>query len=342
MNNLDMGSPIYLFTGTEIGERTSAVTKIKNELTKQYGTLDFHNLYADSSSIQQVLSLLQTGNLFMSALCVVLNNAEEVKKADDIEALIKWASEKPAFPSFLILTSDAYSINKKIENIVPKNQKQIFWEMFENKKQEWIRSFFAKEKIKITDNAIEDILQLVENNTQALKTSCSHLSLFFDEGAVIEDKNIENILSHTKEENPFTLFDSILRLNLQKSITISQKLMQTKNTSCIQIISALTYSFRRLLDWHNSIKEFGGFDEFNMKKKGFTSKTMITQYKTAEKNFSIEETRNILALLTSFDYEMRGLPVPLHNVLLDQLIYCIIKKRLKLNAKYQNFPYKIF
>jgi len=342
MNNTCMANPIYLFAGTEIGERSSAVAKIKNSITKQYGTVDFHNLYAPSNSVQQVLSLLQTGNLFMNALCVVLNNAEELKKADDIEQIVKWASEESSFPSFLILTSDAYSINKKIENIIPKTQKQVFWEMFENKKKEWIRSFFAKEKIKITDDAIESILQLVENNTQALKISCSHLSLFFDEGAVVSENNIEELLSHTKEETPFTLFNSILHLNLQKSIAISQKLMQTKNSSPIQIISALSYSFRRVLDWYGAIEEFGGFDEFNMKKKGFTSKTMITQYKTAQKSFSIEETRNILAFLTSFDYEMRSLPITLHDILLDKLIYCIVKKRLFFNVKYHSFPYKIF
>lgn len=337
-----MESAIYLFTGPEIGERTETVLNIKKEISKKYGEIDFYNLYADSTPISQVLSILETGNLFMSAVCVVLHNAHEIKKKEEIEAITKWAKREQTFPAFLILTSDEISISKTIENIIPKNKKQIFWELFENKKHEWITSFFSKQNMKIKNEAIESILELVENNTDALKASCSHLSLFFDEGKVIEREDIESLLSHTKEETAFSLFTAITHLNLQQSLTITQKLMQVKNTSPIQIIAGLIFCFRRLLDWHNAIIEAKGFDEFNMKKNGFTSKTAIAQYKRAEKSFSLNETKHILALLTQNDYEMRSIGATLQNVLLDKLIYCIIIKHGNEITKYKAIPYKIF
>ena len=156
-----MECPIYIFTGPEVGERSTAISRVKTSLTKKYGTMDFHNLYADSSSASQVLSLLQTGNLFMGAVCVVLNGAEEIKKKEELEQIVNWASSPQTFPAILILVSDELSISKVIDSAVPKDQKQIFWELFEGKKKEWIRTFFAKEKIKITDDAIESILELI-------------------------------------------------------------------------------------------------------------------------------------------------------------------------------------
>lgn len=337
-----MSSPIYLFTGPEIGERNIAIAKIKDILSKQYGALDLHNIYAGLTPISQVLSILQTGSLFNNAICVVLNNAHEITKKDEIEAITNWVNSSMSFPSFLILTSDEISISKSLENIVPKAQKQIFWELFENKKREWISRFFAKEKMRITEEAIDSILEMVENNTEMLKTSCSHLVLFFDEGKNIEAEDIELLLSHTKEETPFSLFDSIISLNLPQSLGIAEKLMQIKNTSPIQIIAGLTFCFRRLLDWHAIIKENNGFNEMAVKTKGFTSKTAIEQYKRAGKNFTTKDTERILSLLNSIDFEMRLTGGSFQNILLEHLVYLIVAKRGVMVSKYSPHPYKIF
>ena len=337
-----MECPIYIFTGPEVGERSTAISRVKTSLTKKYGTMDFHNLYADSSSASQVLSLLQTGNLFMDAVCVVLNGAEEIKKKEELEQIVNWASSPQTFPAILILVSDELSISKVIDSAVPKDQKQIFWELFEGKKKEWIRSFFAKEKIKITDDAIESILELIENNTNALKTACMHISLFFDEGSLIKEENIEQFLSHTKEETVFTLFDAITYANLALTLTISQKLMSVKNTSPIQLIAGLTYCFKRLADWHNAIKEAGSFNELAMKKIGFTSKTAIAQYTRAGKNFSLQATMRILTLLNRSDYEMRVSGTALQEIMLDRLLYLIVAKKGVASSEYKCTPYKVF
>jgi len=337
-----MQSPLYIFTGPEVGERSATVARIKSSFAKKHGTIDVHNLYADSTSVSQVLNLLQTGTLFMQAVCVVLNGAEQIKKKEEIEQIIKWASLKQSSPAILILLSDEISINKTLETAVPKEQKQIFWELFEGAKKEWIRSFFAKEKIKITDNAISSMLELVENNTDALRTACMHISLFFDAGAIIQEEEVEQFLSHTKEETVFSLFDAITHTNLLLALSISQKLMSVKNTSPIQLIAGLTYCFKRLDEWHNAIKEAGSFNEFAMKKVGFTSKTAIAQYSRAAKNFSPKATTRILTLLNKSDYEMRASATSLQPILLDRLLYFIVAKRGNNTQSYRYSPYKVF
>ncbi len=332
---------LFLFTGPEIGGRAEAIAKVKASLQKKYGAVDFHNLYIDSTPVLKLMSLLQTGNLFMSAICVVLNNAEEIKKKEEIEAIVKWKGESKNYPAFLILVSDEIAINKTLEAAVPKGQKQIFWELFEEKKREWIKAFFAKNKMKIEDEAIDLILELVENNTDALKMTSSQLVLFFDAGAKITEEDVERLISHTKEESAFSLFDAMVGLNLEQSIAIAQKLMQVKNTSPIQIIAGLTFCFRRLLDWHEAIREVGYFDELNMKKKGFTSKSAISQYKKAQSNFSVLETKRILSAINKCDYEMRVSGTALQNVLLERLVYFIVAKRECFLPKYTT-PFDVF
>ena len=45
--------------------------------------------------------------------------------------------------------------------------------MFEDRKEQWLESFFRKNGYKTDPDVAELILSLVENNTEALRTECS-------------------------------------------------------------------------------------------------------------------------------------------------------------------------
>ena len=175
-----MSVPLWLFTGPELGERNDALEALRKSAEKKYGQLDNHLFYAADTSIAVVLDAVQNGSLFAEARFAVVRNAEAIKKKEDIQALTQWAEQTPTEAgAFLVLISDEIGIDKKIEALVPKDHKKIFWELFENKKQDWIRRFFAQSKIGIEQDAIEVMLELVENKTEALKKTCSQISLFF-------------------------------------------------------------------------------------------------------------------------------------------------------------------
>ena len=164
-----MIAPIYLYTGPEAGERKEAVEKIKKTLRKDFGDLEEYNFYASETSVNEFMSVLQNESLFSSATCVVVKNAEVIKKKEDIETIVNWVSSVNTQSSVLILTSDSDSIDTKIEKAVPAQNKKIFWEMFEDRKLSWVFDFFKKNGYSITEDAANAILELVENNTEALR-----------------------------------------------------------------------------------------------------------------------------------------------------------------------------
>ena len=126
--------PVYLFLGPEFGLRNEAIEKQKIDAEKKFGTLDYHLLYAQDISLGEVLSILQGGSLFANARFVVLRNAELIKNKDDIELLRNWIEglkSQKYDDVFLFLVSDETSVDKKLENLIPKDNKQVFWEMFE-------------------------------------------------------------------------------------------------------------------------------------------------------------------------------------------------------------------
>ena len=177
------------------------------------------------------------------------------------------------------------------------------------------------------------MLLLVENNTEALKTTCAHISLFVEQGTMLTAETIEHLLAHNKEETPFTLFDALSNANLEYALNIRQKLTLSKESSPVQLIAGLAYCFRRLRDWH-SLAQTGGLDDFSLKKAGFTSKKAIDQYRRASRQWNDQTTYRIISLLNKTDMQIRTMGQELSGVLLDACLYSIIHNQGRELAAY--------
>jgi DNA polymerase-3 subunit delta len=319
-------APIWLFTGPEIGERNTAIEQLRAAAIKRSGAIDAHNLYATDVRVGEVIGLLQNGTLFADARFVVLKNAELIKKKEDIELLAAWVGESAGVTdASLILVSEETGVDKKIEALIPKDQKRIFWELFENRKEQWITDFFRKEGYGIEPDAVASILDLVENNTDALKTACSRFTLFFPAGYRITEKDTDDMLAHNREESPFSLFDSLASDDLEGAIEIYRKLSMSKESSPVAIIAGLTFCFRRLGDWHRLAAE-GSTEEFSLKKAGFTSKRAIDQYRMAARRWDSATTARALSLLASTDLELRSTGTALQDCLMETMLYSLARR----------------
>lgn len=331
-----MSAPVWLFTGPELGERNDALEALRKSAEKKYGQLDNHLFYAADTSMPVILDTVQNGSLFANARFAVVRNAEAIKKKEDIQALTQWVAQTPAEDgAFLVLISDEIGIDKKIEAQVPKDHKKIFWELFENKKQDWIRRFFAQAKISIEQDAIDILLELVENNTEALKNTCAHISLFLEQGSRLTAETVEQLLAHNKEETPFSLFDALSSANLEYALSIRQKLSLSKESSPVQLIAGLAYCFRRLRDWHN-LAQTGALDDFSLKKAGFTSKKAIDQYRRASRQWNEQTVYHIISLLNKTDMQIRMMGQELSGVLLDTCLYSIMYNQGRELAAYSD------
>ncbi|MBQ1869970.1 MAG: DNA polymerase III subunit delta, partial [Treponema sp.] len=175
---------VYLFTGPEAGDKKEAIETIRARAEKANGQLDYYSYYASETRIPDIVAQLQNESLFSSATFIVLKNAELVK-GKDAELLASWCKNAAESPNTLILVSDENSVDKKIDSAVPSQHKKMFWEMFENRKSQWVQSYFRKNGFGITDEAVEQILDMVENNTDALKTECSRFFYCMPQGSTV-------------------------------------------------------------------------------------------------------------------------------------------------------------
>lgn len=335
-----MAAPIYLYTGPEIGSRNEQVDSIKNSLVKKFGEADNYLLYASDSKIEDIIAKLQTESLFVPATCVVLREAELVKKKDEIELIASWLkSAKDS--SVLILVSDEISVDSKLDKLVPKENKQIFWAMDESRLSSWLQGYFRKNGYSVEPEAVDSILELTENNTEALRAECNRFFLCFPKEHTITESDVEQILAHNREESAFSLFDSMANpsespgARLEAALSILQKILLTKNNSPVMILAGLASCFRRLELWH-SIHAGGAYlDDFALKTKGFSSKSSRNQYSRASRVWSFGQCAAILASIAGADSEIRSTGQTMQENQLSLLLYEIIMKNGGRCAKYE-------
>jgi DNA polymerase-3 subunit delta len=277
--------PGYVFLGPELGKKEDAVKELRKKLAGEAPPSQTEEIsyYAGETSASEICDALLNGSLFSEKRIVFIKNAEVLKKKDETAAIASAVSSLPPLTAAVFL-SDETKIAKALEDAAPRANKQIFWELFENEKAEWVRSFFKREGFRLENGAAETILELVENNTAALKRECSNLVFFLGSSGsgekVVSAAAAEEWLSHTREESAFTLLSRIARGDLSRSIESLHTLLGSKE-SPPAILAGLVWCFRRLRDYL-SLTESGRASEGEFRRMGLVSPKARADYAEAE------------------------------------------------------------
>lgn len=323
---------VYLFTGPEIGERNDEISSLKEASRKKNGAIDEYSYYASESRFCDVIAQLRNESLFSSATFVVVKNAELIKLKDDIDLLESWVKAAKDSPNTLVLVSEENSVDKKVEKLIPVSHKKMFWEMFEDRKPQWVQNFFKKNGFSVTPDAVESILDMVENNTEELKSECSRFFYCFEKSHTITSDDVDNILSHNREESAFTLFEAMADSSsspvqrLESSMQILQKIRLSRDSNAVSLIAGLAYCFRQLNVWH-SIHSNGAYpSDTDLRNCGFAGKKNQERYKLASRVWGPGATSSIIALLSSTDMSNRESGTAMEDTRLVMMIYSIVIK----------------
>jgi len=310
----------WLFMGPEIGEKQAAIDEIRNKLSngKEHTGLEETVYYAGETDVSKIVSNILNGSLFADKRLFFIKNAEGVKKKEDIDLLSSCISSPPE-DTFIILITEETSLAKGLEKAIPQANKRIFWELLDSKKSEWVKNFFSREGYKISPAGIDTILELVENNTAALKQECLRLTLFLDKNREISAEDAEKWLSHTREESAFILFSRIAAGDLSRSLESSRMLLAAKETTPA-IFAALASCFRKLQSYLQ-LKEAGNNNEWELRKIGISSPGAKRDYGAAGRRYDSAGAEACLALCAEYDLLLRSSGSFPEQVLLDQYLY---------------------
>jgi DNA polymerase-3 subunit delta len=287
-----------IFLGTEIGEKQAAIAEIKKQLSARGEASEQTVYYAGETSVSDMVSAIRNGSLFAESRLFLIKNAEAIKKKDEIDLLASCMASARG-DTAIILISEENSIAKGLENAVPREAKRIFWELSESRKADWVANFFRTKGFRINSDGIGTILELVENNTQALERECMRLTLFLEKDKEIGCEEAEKWLSHTREESAFTLFARIASGDLSRSIESLRTMLLAKEAPQT-ILAGLAWCFRQFRDYINLVEEGAG-SEGAFEKLFIKSPQAKRNYTDAGRRYDSEAADTCLSLTAEYD-----------------------------------------
>ncbi|MDR0511515.1 MAG: DNA polymerase III subunit delta [Treponema sp.] len=322
MRNSKKGA-CWLFMGPEIGEKQAAIDEIRknigdSEAAGANSAVEETVFYAGETQLSAVVSALRNGSLFADTQLFFVKCADAIKKKEDVDLLAAYIAA-PSDDTFLILVTEETSVAKALEQAISAAKKKIFWELSDSRKYEWVKTFFQKEGFKISNEGVETILEMVENNTAALKQECSRLILFLDKKSIVTDADVEKWLSHTREESAFTLFSRIASGDFSRSLECARILLAAKETPPA-IFAGLASCFRKLISYL-ALKEAGVQDEWEYKKIGVSAPGAKRDYSAAARRYNCSSAETCLALTAEYDLLLRSAYSFSEQVLFDRYLY---------------------
>lgn len=320
-----MNKSIFLLLGPENGEKKEFITKLTNSLKSQGEEPEKYRFYPYDTDISEIVSIMRNGSLFSSHKLVIINNCEDIKKKNSIDQLVDYL-KNPSEDVTLLLLSDASRIDSKIEKGVPSANKKIFWELFENRKKDWVISFFRKKNLTIDSTAVEMILEMIDNNTDSMRGDCEKLAFYFKEGARISEEDIENFLYHSREENVFTLFEKICRRDLEASLDVLNSMILSRESQPVQIMSGLLWQFRNLLTLATQLRQQIPQSEA-LQVSNIRGKKNQKTYLEGIRNYPMEELEKIITLTMEYDNRLRTVRSEMQDSVVEMYLYNCIRKR---------------
>jgi DNA polymerase-3 subunit delta len=323
---MSRGGALYLLLGPEEGQKEQFIEGLVARIGKSVGSPpELQRFYAFDVDLTEVLVTLRNGNLFTPHRVVLLRNVELLSRKKELELLEEYCAH-PAENATLILVSDEVGrVDRRLERMVPGENRKIFWEMFESQKMGWILSFFKKRKIEIDSQAATFLLEMVENNTRELRDICEKLSLFFGEGSRIDYPDIEKVLYHSKEESVFTLFEKVAQRDFPACLEVLNKLLLSREADPVQLLGGLLAQYRRLMALERLLGQAYSFEEA-FSRLSLRSRKIQKVYAEGCRRYSPAELTAIIKLSARFDLRVRALKSVLHACLLELFLYYAVVK----------------
>jgi DNA polymerase III subunit delta len=317
---------VYLLAGPETGKRAAFAAELRAGISAADGSPpEEHRAYASETGIGEVLALLRNGSLFSSRRIIEYRGAELIKGKEDLGSVAAYIAS-PAPDAVLILVTESFYVEKALEDAVGKARKRTFFEMFENEKPRWVQNKMRELGLGIDEGGIEALLELVENESGALEAACSRLALVFPPGSVLGEEEIEAAIARNRQEDAFSLFERVATGDLESALETLEAVLADRRGDAVQIVSALTWSFRRLRRLHSLIEEGEGIESACMRLQ-MRSKALQRQSSAAVRRFPKADCERIILLASSFDAKARTMGSLFERSLLQLFVYGIMVKK---------------
>ncbi|MBN1411440.1 MAG: DNA polymerase III subunit delta [Spirochaetales bacterium] len=312
---------LFLLLGPEEGEKGLYIQKLVKKIGKAAGEKpEIQRYYFFEAKLPDLISKLLTGSLFSQYIIMILSGVEQVKKQQDLNILVDYL-KNPNRKTTLILVSESIGeVSRKISDAIPASNRVIFWELNESQKRNWLFTFFKQRQFKIEPDVLNYLLEAVENNTKDLRTECQKLVTYYKPGSMITLDDIESLVFHSREENPFTLFERFASRDFVAALETLDKILLAGEVTYAALLSGLLYQIRNLMAFKQlSLENFSRSELFARLNIRFKKSQKL--FLEADKNYSYADVNGVLILALETEKKLRSERAEIHKALLKIFLY---------------------
>ncbi|EED30219.1 DNA polymerase III, delta subunit family [Borreliella garinii Far04] len=274
-------------------------------------------IFLSELSVVEFVEKLFSNSFFSEKEIFIVYESELLKAGKDLElvcnAILKSSNKT------IIFVSNSNTCNIDFKSKL-KFIKKVFYEIPDDDKFTFVKRNFFNLNIKITDSAINLMLLMLNSDTKILKFYIDSFALFAKNN-IIDEEDITSWISFVRFENTFSLFNSILKKDMEHSL-IKIKSILDQGEDFLSVLMSLIWQFKRFLKVQIDYSTCGSLQSALNKNKIFFSLNKI--YRVGVKNYSIEEIKIVLKILYKFDLYLRIYSKNIHQNLSYFLIFSIL------------------
>lgn len=316
----------YLFCGPDTGEKRRFIEQLRVRLQRDAGgEVSIERCYPFDTVIVDVVASLRTPSLFSPRRLVVLGQAEALKAAD--AAVIADYCREPTPGTTIVVETEEFRVAKRLQDAIPASCRRVFWERFPDERRRKINAFFRERSIRIDDEAVEILSEIVGASSVALEDECAALSALqrtLNGQATIGPEDVDRWVHHSRTENVFTLFDHVGNRDLSATIRTLQAIILARQTTPSQLLGGLSSQFRKTVELQKLAPRMERRQAWQTLK--ITSKRAQAIIARAAERYRATELQAILRVLSEFDIRIRMATQQMQLSLLLMVLYYVVAR----------------
>ncbi len=282
--------PVYSLLGEDEGAKEEFIAQLKSQL---YGPISDSTVsttvyHGDEALTEEIVGTLSTYSFFSEKRLVIVREFEKLKNPSLLNAYL----ETPNSDAVLVILTTKKGLSSAVSSRIEKNGRiSIFWPMFQNQGERWIRAQLSKHNIRAEQDAIQYIIDLSGTSRSELYGQISFLVNYLSENEVLTVERAKKIISHLYNYTVFDLSNALFMQPARKILKIFRYLFEN-GEDLVKIHYFCTRELTRLLE--SSAMKLSGKD-FSM-----ISRTLGFRRKEADRVRNIIERVGYQALRAVF------------------------------------------
>lgn len=278
----------------------------------------------EENTIDDILTEASYFSMFMEKKGIVVKNAKmfgtKITENDkkDLEKLEKYLNNENKESILIFTYMGTVDTRKKVFNALKENNRVLLYKTFtKTELKNEIKDIINKEGYTINDDSLWYIVNNSLGNFDLAINEVNKLFLYYNKPCKILHEDVINLVSHTIEDNNFKLVDSIIKRDLQFSLSYLRE-SEILKVEPSQIISLLYREFKLMLSLAIYDKNKYSINDFS---KEF--KLMSWQIDKIRANMRLYNTREMkeeIQNLSELDYKYKSGKIPRDVVLIKYII----------------------